>query len=102
MRLTATQISQICSGTDKYFGSGSRVWLFGSRVDDGQKGGDIDLYIEPDIQDPAVLVDAKLHFLRDLHRTLGDQRIDVILRRSTVEKDISVYRIAKETGARLR
>ena len=101
MRLTATQISQIRSGTTQCFGSGSRVWLFGSRVDDCQRGGDIDLYIEPEIQDPVVLVDAKLHFLRDLHRTLGDQRIDVILRRSTIEHNVPVYRIAKETGTRL-
>ncbi len=70
-------------------------------MDDHQRGGDIDLYIEPEIQDPSVLVDAKLRFLRDLHRTLGDQKIDVVLRRSTARKDIPVFRIARETGARL-
>jgi len=101
MRLTAVQISQIRLGTARFFGSGSRVWLFGSRMDDHQRGGDIDLYIEPEIQDPSVLVDAKLRFLRDLHRTLGDQKIDVVLRRSTARKDIPVFRIARETGARL-
>jgi len=100
MRLTTVQISQIRLGTARFFGSDSRagclgpVWMIISGVA-------IDLYIEPEIQDPAVLMEAKLRFLLDLHRTLGDQKIDVVLRRSTARKDIPVFRIARETGARL-
>lgn len=82
----------------KNFGQSAQVWLFGSRVDEQSKGGDIDLYIEPEIQDPAELVDAKLHFLLELHKKLGQQKIDVVIRRAECKEDLPIFRIAKETG----
>ena len=58
-----------------------RLWLFGSWVDDARRGGDIDLYLEPQEGNAAELVAAKLRFLAALHRRLGERRIDVVLRR---------------------
>ena len=81
MCLTAYQNSFIHQKTLLFFGVHSHVWLFGSRVDDDKKGGDIDLYIEPEIQDPDKLIDAKLIFLVEIHRVLGEQKIDLVLRR---------------------
>ncbi len=101
MRITDFQVSRIRSESQRCFGLKSRVWLFGSRVDDSKKGGDIDLYVEPEIQDPVVLVDAKLEFMLEMHRVLGDQKIDVVLHRVHCKRDLPVYRIAKETGERL-
>jgi predicted nucleotidyltransferase len=101
MRLSAFQASRICSGVVHFFGANSRVWLFGSRVNDQMRGGDIDLYIEPEIQDAASIVDAKLNFLSEMHRALGEQKIDLVLRRNQGEFEIPVYRIAKKTGERL-
>ncbi len=101
MRLTQSQIEVICAGVVKNFGLSARVWLFGSRVDEQSKGGDIDLYIEPEIQDPAELIDAKLHFLLELHKKLGQQKIDVVLRRAEFKEDLPIFRIAKETGVQL-
>lgn len=46
MRLTATQIAAIKSTTSAMLGEDVRVTLFGSRMDDRKKGGDVDLYIE--------------------------------------------------------
>jgi len=46
MRLTPAQIDTIKSTTAAVLGEGVRVTLFGSRLHDGQKGGDVDLYIE--------------------------------------------------------
>jgi len=101
MRITAFQRTRICSESQRCFGSHTRVWLFGSRVDDRKKGGDIDLYVEPEIQDPAKLVDARLHFMLKMHHALGDQKIDLVLHRSESICDLPVHRIAKETGERL-
>jgi predicted nucleotidyltransferase len=46
MRLTPAQVETIKSTTSAVLGEGARVTLFGSRLDDRQKGGDVDLYIE--------------------------------------------------------
>jgi uncharacterized protein len=46
MRLTPAQIADIKSTTAALLGEGVRVTLFGSRVDDRKKGGDVDLYVE--------------------------------------------------------
>ncbi len=46
MRLTPTQIDTIHSTTQAVLGAGAKVWLYGSRLDYGRHGGDIDLLIE--------------------------------------------------------
>lgn len=46
MRLTEDQIRVVKLRAAEYFGPDADVWLFGSRVDDSERGGDIDLYIE--------------------------------------------------------
>ena len=46
MRLTETEIHIIKHSATDIFGSDVAVFLFGSRVDDTKKGGDIDLYIK--------------------------------------------------------
>jgi len=102
MRLTAFQIQTICESAEKNFGKNTPVWLFGSRVDDEARGGDIDLYIEPKTQKPSDLIIAKLQFLRDLHKKLGEQKIDVVLRRTDSTVDLPVYHIAKQTGVLLQ
>jgi predicted nucleotidyltransferase len=47
MRLSAADIAIIRSLVRERFGADARIWLFGSRLDDGARGGDIDLYVEP-------------------------------------------------------
>lgn len=49
------------------------VYLFGSRVDDAAKGGDIDLLV----LSRRIDLMAKLAILGRLHRALGEQRIDL-------------------------
>ena len=46
MRLTQLQHNIIIQETQKLFGTSVIVRLFGSRVDDELKGGDIDLLLE--------------------------------------------------------
>ena len=56
MRLIALQTKAICETAQACFGLDVRVWLFGSRVDDLAKGGDIDLYIESQMDNAADLI----------------------------------------------
>jgi len=77
MRLQDFEISTIKSAASHIFGNGSKVVLFGSRVYDDIKGGDIDLYIQP--SDKNDLWKKKIDFLVWLKSTLGDQKIDVII-----------------------
>ena len=60
------------------FGDHASVWLFGSRLDDSAKGGDVDLLIklESPTPDKAVLA-ARYNAL--LQMQLGLQKFDVIV-----------------------
>jgi hypothetical protein len=46
MRLTSAQIDIVKMTACSVLGKGVQVWLYGSRVDDLRKGGDVDLLIE--------------------------------------------------------
>lgn len=88
MRLTNSQLTIIKQTVSHIFGVGALVYLFGSRVDDTKKGGDIDLYIVPEIKDN--LPEKKIQFLTALVMNLGDQKIDVIIAKndgSLIEKE---------------
>lgn len=78
MRLSQYEINTIKSTFLETFKSGN-IYLFGSRVDDMAKGGDIDLYIQSKNNLPM----SKIKFLSQLKQKIGDQKIDVI-----VSKDI--------------
>jgi len=53
MRLTEEQRRIIVTETARILEPGTRVRLFGSRVDDAARGGDINLYVEVDRPLPA-------------------------------------------------
>ena len=54
MRLTKQQTQIITQTVTRLAGMGTTVYLFGSRLNDQAKGGDIDLLIESDI--PLTLI----------------------------------------------
>lgn len=80
MRLSPEQIADIRQSVAETFGTDARVRLFGSRVDDAARGGDIDLHIEAD-GSPAELLDRELKCYARLIRRLGDRRIDLVVHR---------------------
>jgi predicted nucleotidyltransferase len=87
MRLTRYEIESIKESFSSIFKEGS-IFLFGSRVDDGAKGGDIDLYIQTTKE--CTTLDNKIKFLVMLKEKIGEQKIDVILSRDTsrlIEKE---------------
>jgi len=96
MRLTSSQIQIIRAVTNRLLDSPHRVWLFGSRVDDQQKGGDIDLFIETS----ATLSNRAETICRlygALIMALGDRKVDVILKDAQTQ-DLPIFEIAKRTG----
>ena len=78
MRLSPEQIAQIRQSAAESFGPEARVWLFGSRVDDSKRGGDVDLLVESDapIDNPAFLA-AQLS--ARLQRKMHGRKVDVLL-----------------------
>ena len=77
MRLSDQQVQSIVSTFQKVFSEGEIV-LFGSRVDDTQKGGDIDLFVKPSVVSES-LFKQKICFLAELKQAIGDQKIDLVL-----------------------
>lgn len=91
MRLSEFEIKAIVESFYSNFKIGN-IYLFGSRADDTQKGGDIDLYI--DTQDSHNLLEKKLQMLRDIKSKIGEQKIDVIIS-SDKKKAIEVEALNK-------
>jgi len=77
MRLRDDEIQTICDEVTRAFGSEAVVRLFGSRVDDSRRGGDIDLYIEVP-GDERTRLEQERQLRHALLTRLGDQRIDII------------------------
>ncbi len=46
MRLTPAQIDTTKSTATAVLGEGVQVWLYGSRLDDQRRGGDVDLLVQ--------------------------------------------------------
>jgi predicted nucleotidyltransferase len=47
------------------------LWLFGSRTNLYKKGGDIDLYIETNLENYDTAIDRKINFLTSLVSEIG-------------------------------
>lgn len=100
MRLSNTTIGTIRKYAREYFGNDSEVYLFGSRVDDHSKGGDIDLLIKTNIPSNEYL-NKKLDFLTKLNIKLGLQKIDVIVQPKNAKSKRDIVFIAENKGERI-
>ncbi|NBC13862.1 MAG: nucleotidyltransferase domain-containing protein [Gammaproteobacteria bacterium] len=78
MRISPEQADTIRDVVRTKLGPGARVRLFGSRVDDAARGGDIDLFIEVD-EPLANRAASASSIAAQCQLRLGDQRIDVVL-----------------------
>ena len=95
MRLSKQYQNTIKKYFIEFFGDGD-VYLFGSRVDDSKKGGDIDLYLV--INDHSKLFEKKLKFLSRVKRELGDQKIDVVF---NIDSNRLIEQEASKWGVKL-
>ena len=98
MRLTQQQQAAIRSASAEVFGQDVRVWLFGSRVDDGKKGGDIDLLISPGPAARDQPFAREIRLLAKLERALGERKIDVVI--ESQDDTRPIVEIARATGVR--
>jgi len=99
MRLTTEQAQAIRDSVTEVFGAAAQIWLFGSRVDDRRRGGDIDLLVRPPTDraaDPETAWRDKLRLLGQLERRLGERKIDVVL--EAPDDPRPIVRIAHQTG----
>lgn len=99
MRLQQKEQEAIAQAAREAFSPGTAVFLFGSRVDDAKRGGDIDLFVEaPDSMSPAELVARRTRFVARLYRALDEQRIDVVIAAGGQRDPRPVVASAKRTG----
>ena len=73
MRLTQQEqdvIRQVINISDQ----NAKVYVFGSRIDDTAKGGDIDLLVISDL----LTIDDKISIKLALYKHLGEQKIDLV------------------------
>ena len=101
MRLTPYQIEVLKSTAREVFGQRSSLWLFGSRVDDKRRGGDIDLYLTGFNHSIERQLDAKLRFLAKVKQKIGEQRIDLVFAPLPGHPLKPIQRMAQQTGVLL-
>lgn len=94
MRISPQQSRFIAQSVRHHLGPDARIWLFGSRVDDRSRGGDLDLYIEAPTHALMDEVRCKLQLEEAL-----DIPVDLIVRSPGDEAPIA--KIAKTRGVSL-
>lgn len=97
MRLSPENLALLQTTLRHYFGPEATVYLYGSRLDDQARGGDVDLFVETsqtvDYRQRAralVALEAALHLPVDL------------LVKDAEDRDRPIHRIARLSGERLQ
>ncbi len=99
MRLNLAQIAMIRDTTFGVFGESARVTLFGSRVNDAAKGGDVDLMIEvPSFVSEPALLSARV--ASRVSRAMNGRKVDVVLKAPNLMSQ-PVHEVAARTGVML-
>ncbi|MEB3299009.1 MAG: nucleotidyltransferase domain-containing protein [Candidatus Sericytochromatia bacterium] len=80
MRLTVADRKGLVEAARETFDGPWSLRLFGSRLDDQQRGGDIDLILLlPDADNATRAMQAKARFLVKAKAKVGDRRIDLVI-----------------------
>ncbi|MCB2149557.1 MAG: nucleotidyltransferase domain-containing protein [Deltaproteobacteria bacterium] len=93
MRLSIEEKSVVVDAVIR-FDPDARIYLFGSRVDDRQKGGDIDILVFSN----RLTFKDKLKIKAVLFETMEDQKIDLVIAKDSNDPFV---KIALEKGVRL-
>lgn len=93
MRISEAAAKRATSIITAQFGENAKIWLFGSRVDDKQRGGDVDFFVE--VESPDVMRKIKC---KSILTDIFDLKVDLIVGLG----DKPIHKIAKATGVRLK
>ena len=96
MRLSPEHIHSIKSTAQAVLGEGARVMLFGSRVDDHAKGGDVDLLIEvhQPLAEPALM---SARIASRISRAMHGRKVDVLIKAPNLQEQ-AIHQIAAKQG----
>lgn len=99
MRLSPQHVEIIRQAAHQLAGDDARIRLFGSRVDDHARGGDVDLMLELDhsIAEPAQLAAS---LAARISRGMDGRKVDVIIRAPNLLQ-LPIHQIALEEGVLL-
>ncbi len=99
MRLTTQQIDGIREIVQRLAGEQAELRLFGSRLDDSARGGDVDIFVElPNpVTEPAWLA-ARIG--GEVSRLMHGRKVDVLLAAPNL-KNLPIHDIARQQGQRL-
>ena len=96
IRLQSTQQEVIKQLASDFF-ENAKVFVFGSRTNMMQKGGDIDIYIQTTKKES--ILKAKLAFLREFEKRFGEQKVDLLVDNGSKKK--TIFEIARKEGVLL-
>ncbi len=99
MRLNPLQIRSIRQVAAEYAGESVRVRVFGSRLDDAARGGDLDLMIELDdvVANPALLA---ARVSARVSRSLHGRKVDVLISAPNLRR-LPIHDVAFREGVLL-
>lgn len=99
MRLTELQIADIRTIVAELAGDDATVRLFGSRLDDAAKGGDVDLLVEVPhpVEAPAPLA---ARIAGRVSRALDGRKVDVVLAAPNL-LSLPIHEVARRQGVAL-
>lgn len=99
MRLTPQHVEVIRQATQQLAGDDARIRLFGSRVNDDARGGDVDLMLELDhsVAEPAQLAAS---LAARISRGMNGRKVDVLIRAPNL-LELPIHQIALEEGVLL-
>lgn len=99
MRLKPVQIARIRDIVHELAGSQAEVRVFGSRLDDSARGGDVDIfvYVPYPVDEPALLT---ARIAGRLSRALDDRKVDVVLAAPNL-KVLPIHEAARREGVPL-
>lgn len=97
MRLTTEVQHKLIACSKHYFGNEAHLYLFGSRIDDNKKGGDIALFLETN---EKISLQTEMAFLKEVYSRITQRKVDLIIN-SPEKIDRSIFQIAKKEGVLL-